>query len=242
MKYTHYVALGDSMSIDLYPSLDLDADVEELPVGAASLLYRNHDATWPKMSGVDLATRFAGIEFCNLAADGARTIDVEGPQLSKLRARVPAGAAAVVTLTAGGNDLLLAFDADDHLDRATRDAAVHVGRCVEGILAHLPGAVVLVTTVYDPTDGSGVLPGDEEQLGQLPVEYLFDFNDRVRDLANGERVRVADAQRHFRGRGADAVEDERWYWPDNPIEPGARGAHELRRLWLATLDGPESEA
>jgi lysophospholipase L1-like esterase len=237
MKYTHYVALGDSMSIDLYPSLDLDADVEELPIGAASLLYRNHDATWSKMSGVDLSTRFPGIEFVNLAADGARTIDVQGPQLAKMRARVPAGSAAVVTLTAGGNDLLLAFDADDHLDRAARDAALHVQRCVEAIVTHLPDAIVLVTTVYDPTDGSGVLPGDAETLGELPVEYLFDFNDRVRDLADGDRVRVADAQRHFRGWGADAAVGERWYWPENPIEPGARGAHELRRLWLETLNG-----
>ena len=57
--FAQYVALGDSMSIDLYPALDAgETDVavalersvlagNVAPLGAASLLYQNDDARWP---------------------------------------------------------------------------------------------------------------------------------------------------------------------------------------------------
>ena len=57
--FRSYVALGDSMSIDLYPALDAgEVDVAVAlervpeagavaPLGAASLLHRNDDARWP---------------------------------------------------------------------------------------------------------------------------------------------------------------------------------------------------
>ena len=57
--FTRYIALGDSMSIDLYPALDAgEVDVvvalerrpqagNVAPLGAASLLDRNDDARWP---------------------------------------------------------------------------------------------------------------------------------------------------------------------------------------------------
>src|SRR3954452_4529328 len=75
-----YVALGDSMSIDLYPALDAgDIDVAVAlernatagrveALGAASLFYRNDDARWPEEIGNDLASRFPAIEYANLAA------------------------------------------------------------------------------------------------------------------------------------------------------------------------------
>ena len=56
-----YVALGDSMSIDLYPRLELEgrgalSAGSPAAVGAASLLHRNHDSLWPAFEGRDLAT------------------------------------------------------------------------------------------------------------------------------------------------------------------------------------------
>jgi hypothetical protein len=60
---TKYIALGDSMSIDLYPALDAgEVDVavalERMPtvgrvaaLGAASLLYQNSDELWPDDTG-----------------------------------------------------------------------------------------------------------------------------------------------------------------------------------------------
>jgi lysophospholipase L1-like esterase len=237
-SYDHYIALGDLISIDLYPSLDVGKDHGQLPIGAASLLFRNHDATWPESSGIDLASRFPGIEALNLTRDGDCTTDVLSTQLRTMRRQVPAGRSALITLTAGGNDLLVAFDHDrDGLAEAVIKIATNLERCVEEIHAHLPGATIIVTTVYDPTDGTGLLPGAAGELGELPVQFLDEYNDRIRQLANGRSILVADAQQHFQGRGRQAQEHERWYWAINPIEPNARGANEIRKLWLATLDG-----
>src|SRR3954467_13502811 len=118
MSFTSYVALGDSVSIDLYPALDageIDVAValerdpgagNVAPVGAASLLHQNDDARWPEDQGDDLATRYPGIEFRNLATDGATIGDVFGEQLTQLDA---SDAETLVTLSVGGNDLLSAF-------------------------------------------------------------------------------------------------------------------------------------
>jgi hypothetical protein len=109
--FTRYVALGDSMSMDLYPALDageidvavaLERDPQAgsvAAIGAASLLYQNDDARWPDEQGNDLVTRYPGITLQNLAADGASIGDVFGEQLSQLDATDDA---TLVTLTVGG--------------------------------------------------------------------------------------------------------------------------------------------
>jgi hypothetical protein len=37
--------------------------------------------------------------------------------------------------------------------------------------------------------------------------------------------------RHFLGHGVSVPQSERWYWARNLIEPNARGASEIRRVW-----------
>src|SRR5437762_10490657 len=108
MSFAAYVALGDSMSIDLYPARDaagrgLVAPPEAL--GAAALLARNHDPTWPEFQGRDLAHLWPGIEVHLFASDGATTETVLLEQLGRLRA-LDRTAETLVTLTVGGNDLL----------------------------------------------------------------------------------------------------------------------------------------
>jgi hypothetical protein len=90
MHFVRYIALGDSMSIDLYPALDageIDVAValERLasvggvaPIGAASLLHQNAEARWPTYIGDDLESRCPGITFQNLASDGATVGEVFG--------------------------------------------------------------------------------------------------------------------------------------------------------------------
>jgi len=68
VELAHYLALGDSVSIDLYPALDAGATdvavaLERLPdvgavapLGAASLLFRNDDVRWPEFMGRDLVS------------------------------------------------------------------------------------------------------------------------------------------------------------------------------------------
>jgi hypothetical protein len=101
---------------------------------------------------------------------------------------------------------------------------------------HFPSATLILTTVYDPTDGTGDLPGVSEVVGPLPMDLLETFNDTVRDLARDTPgARLAEAQRHFLGHGLTAPAADRWYWDRNPIEPAARGAR-IRRLWLGALE------
>ena len=83
MSYSEYIAVGDSVSIDLYPALDLgETDVAVAlervvqagaiaPVGAASLFHTNDVDRWPDFSGDDLASRYPGITMTNRCIVGA---------------------------------------------------------------------------------------------------------------------------------------------------------------------------
>jgi lysophospholipase L1-like esterase len=226
------------MSSDHYPTCDvrnLDAPPGRLdPLGAAALLHSNDDARWPEFRGRDLARLHPTIEFLNLAEDGAMIDDVATEELARL-GRDSDDPGVLLTLTAGGNDLLDALAAGQRLDREVRRIERRYTELVETVLEELPAGTLVLTTVYDPTDGTGRLPG-LESAGPLPLEFLDRFNQTVRDLAReSDRVLLADVHRRFLGHGVTAPERERWYWRRNPIEPNARGASEIRRVWLETV-------
>jgi lysophospholipase L1-like esterase len=238
MPFTFYVALGDSMSTDHYPTCDvrnLDLPPDHLdPLGAAALLHRNDDARWPEFAGRDLLRRSPRLEFLNLAEDGAMIADVATEELARL-GRDSSDPGFVLTVTAGGNDLLDALLAGRQLDRAVRRIARDYTDLVESIREELPRATLVLTTVYDPTDGTGSLPG-LEAYDPLPLEYLRGFNDQVRETARTSGAALADVHRHFLGHGVTAPEQNRWYWQHNLIEPNARGASEIRRVWWEVLE------
>jgi len=238
MRYSLYVALGDSMSTDHYPTCDvrgLDGPPARLdPLGAAALLHSNDDGRWREFRGRDLELLNHATEFLNLAEDGAMIDDVATEELARL-GRDSHDPGILLTLTAGGNDLLDALGTRRSLDREMRRIEQRYADLVATIREELPAATLVLTTVYDPTDGTGRLSG-LEGLGALPLEYLRRFNDGVRHLADEDAgTLVADVHRHFLGHGLSAPEDERWYWRQNPIEPSARGASEIRRVWLETV-------
>ena len=158
-----YVALGDSMSIDRYPDLDhADRQTLALPVtglGAASLLARNDDDVWPEFAGRDLVTISPGIDCRFEARDGATTEFVLDSQMDVLPSIDPEGD-ALVTLTAGGNDLLALIGATDRAGQAGVRAVLDNLDAILGVVRdRLPRAMVLVANVYDPTDGTGDLEG-----------------------------------------------------------------------------------
>jgi acyl-CoA thioesterase I len=239
MRFTHYVALGDSMSTDEYPTcdlLELDAVPSELlPSGAAALMHRNLDDRWPEFARTDLATLCPGIEARVLASDGAMIEDVLTEEVA-LTGRDTQGARLLVTLTAGGNDLLDALTVDRKLAEVLEEISGRYAELVTTLRDEFPGAVLLLTTVYDPTDGSGLLPDLSDRYGRLPIEHLQRFNDHVRRLAGRiPGARLADVHRHFLGHGVSAPPAERWYWRGSLIEPSARGASEIRRVWWRAL-------
>jgi lysophospholipase L1-like esterase len=238
MSYSLYVALGDSMSIDHYPTCDvrrLDLPPARLdPLGAASQLFRNDDTRWPEFRGRDLVSTSPGVRILNLAVDGATIDDVTTEELARL-GHDSNDPGILVTLTVGGNDLLGALFAGGRLDHAVRRILGRYTELVETIREELPNATLVLTTVYDPTDGTGILPG-LEGYGRLPLEYLDRFNHHVRTAAaSSERTELADVHRHFLAHGVTAPESDRWYWNRSLVEPNARGASEIRRVWLGAL-------
>jgi lysophospholipase L1-like esterase len=246
--FAAYVALGDSVSIDLYPALDAgETDVavalERLadagavaPIGAASLLHRNDDARWPEERGADLATWYPGITNENLAADGATIGDVFGDQMPRLAAT---DARTLITITIGGNDLLSAFanrPRKSLLAAIARDVGDAYEFLLDAVRRTRPNALVLLTTIYDPCDLLGRIPGVLVDGGRVQLGVLAGLNDRIRTLARGTPgVALADVHVRFLGHGASAPEADRWYWRRSLIEPNARGASEIRRVWREAL-------
>lgn len=248
IEFARYIALGDSVSIDLYPALDAgEVDVavalerdpsagRVAPLGAASLLYENADDRWPEFAGDDLVSRVPGIEFRNLSTDGATIGEVFGEQMSQLG---ETDEPTLVTLTVGGNDLLSAYGSRARrslLDRIENDIADAYDFLLDTLRTKLPAGTFVIATVYDPSDRSGRIPGVYDEAGPLPLEILDRFNAHVRTLATGTpRTILADVHAHFLGHGASAAESDQWYWRRSLIEPNARGAHEVRVVWLETL-------
>src|SRR5215211_2948882 len=155
---SQYVALGDSMTIGEYPALDAGARYRRsfTNVGAGALLYNNCDELFPEFRGRDLKTGSESLEFVDLSSDGATLPTVE----SQVRSVTPA--ATIITLTVGGNDLLGAYWSA----KSERGLGADVERISDGfdtliakIRAAAPKALLVLTTVYDPTDGTGRMPG-----------------------------------------------------------------------------------
>lgn len=255
MEFSSYIALGDSVSIDLYPALDageieVAVALERVPsagrvapLGAASLLYRNSEEMWPEEIGNDLTSRYPGISFENLAADGATIGDVFGEQLPLLaRTDDP----TLVTLTVGGNDLLSALGhrpGKTLLEGIANDVVQAYDLLVDSIRAARPTSVVILSTVYDPSDRTGRVPGVFDESGTLSLRGLDFFNDHVRRFARGTPwALLADVYAHFLGHGVTAPETDRWYWRRSLIEPNAAGANEIRRVWLDALLASERPA
>lgn len=230
--FTEYIALGDSISIDIYPAADAERrypgrfSTDQL--GAASLLFRNDDKFWPEFRGRDLTSKIQGIRANDLTADGATTDSL----LRQIERISHSDAATLVTITAGGNDLL------GHIGSRGPSPSPQIFErlrtAVTRILEKRPNATIVIGTVYDPSDGTNVLDG----RGRLDreAEWLADYNERIRKYVNTDkRFRLADIQRHFLGHGLTAPENDRWYLRESIIEPSARGASEVRRLWLDAI-------
>jgi lysophospholipase L1-like esterase len=220
---SHYIALGDSMSIDDYPGEGK---------GAASLLYKNLNNTYPEFHGKDLQTTYPGIKFTNLAVDGATTIDILHHQLKKIHAH--RSQPVLFTLTAGGNDILTGENAEDIIFRL--DAIVHE------LLNNYPLANLIIGTVYDPTDTTKILFEDRPPLEQ-EYETFELVNDAIRGFAKHPRTKIVDVFAHFLGHGNFYNDPQNpYYRKEDPslwylltIEPNARGAHEIRRLFWDAL-------
>ncbi len=231
---THYVALGDSISIDDYSGGP--------GCGGASLLFANRDDDFPEWRGHDLLSADRDTRFSLLATDGAtvRTLlDKQLPRLKGLRPRP-----TLVTVTIGGNDLLGAYGDTGAARRVIVRVQAALARAVPEIAGLLaPSGRIVVGTVYDPSDGTG----DAVQLG-LPswpdgVAVIEELNAVLREVAACHGATVAEIAEHFRGHGllaGDPAQPDprpavRDLWFCHLIEPNAWGAGGVREaFWTAT--------
>lgn len=204
-----YLALGDSISIDEYPYRETGV----ANIGAASLFARA------------LRKRYPGIRCDNLTADGATTDDVLRGQLPHVRATQEP---AIVTITAGGNDLLLNLRAVRPPVRLVEGVVDRIARIVDEMQRMLPNATILLGTIYDPSDGTNILDGEHLER---EAKWLARLNDAIRALASRDGVVLADIHARFLGHGLSAPERERWYWSELVFEPNAEGARQVARLW-----------
>jgi lysophospholipase L1-like esterase len=164
--------------------------------------------------------RKLGVDLVDLTSDGNTTQGV----LADL-ARAPA-AADVVTLTAGGNDLLLG-----HLPRAILRRLHQIAQRIQPL-----GNRVIVNTIYDPSDGDNDLGRRELGLSRLATielrRRLNAVNGGIAKLAQSHGFLLADLERLFHGHGV--ASNERWFV--QVIEPNLAGATAIAEHWYDLLN------
>jgi lysophospholipase L1-like esterase len=194
----HYLALGDSISIDLYTGV---------PGGGAVSQF---------------AARIGAQVVENLCYDGCTTEGVL--DMLSVVSIVP----TVVTVTVGGNDLLLC-------------AGRPPEPCLSAIMANLASIAdqlaafrcpVIINTIYDPTDGDDVFA----PLLGIPPDFraiYVQLNAAIRTLAATRGFLLADLQALFHGHGIAA--DAPWFV--QRIEPNHPGATAIAQEWMRLYQG-----
>jgi lysophospholipase L1-like esterase len=198
----HYLAVGDSISIDDY--------TEVQGGGAAS----------------QFARLVAATHFQDLTRDG-RTTDGVLEVMSQVTITPD-----VVTLTAGGNDFLQnAYriaspirSSSGSWEAVTGPPLENLKRIAERLAAF--GCPVILNTIYDPTDGDDALIASFG-VGLGAREAYNTLNDGIRDIAREYGFLLSDLEELFRGHGAVAADT----WIVGQIEPNYAGATAIAYHW-----------
>ena len=163
--------------------------------------------------------RKLGLDLVDLTRDGNTTQGV----LADLAA-APA-AADVVTLTAGGNDLL-----GGDLPRAILRRLHQIAERIEPL-----GARVIVNTIYDPSDADNDVGRRELGVSRLATlalrRRLNAVNSGLVRLSRQHGFLLADLERIFHGHGVASTEP----WFVNVIEPNLAGATAIAEHWCELL-------
>lgn len=169
----HYLALGDSISIDEYTGI---------PGGGAASQF---------------ARAVPADTFQDLTGDGWMT-----QQVQKALSRIE-GSPNVITLTVGGNDLLaLLLQKDEPAILDGRNILLIISR-IQEICVHLRktyDARLILNTVYDPTDGDAGHLADAHLPVEV-LKMLGELNHGIRLVARAYGARVSDLEKLFKGHG-----------------------------------------
>jgi lysophospholipase L1-like esterase len=163
--------------------------------------------------------RTLGLELVDLTSDGNTTSGV----LEDLH-RLPS-AADLVTLTAGGNDLL-----HDQLPDGILTGLDKIADQLQTL-----GVPVIFNTVYDPSDGDDQVGQRELGLSAAAVRELrrrlHATNAGIRELAARRGFRLADLEHLFHGHGVMSTQP----WFVERIEPNLDGATAIANHWQELL-------
>jgi lysophospholipase L1-like esterase len=163
--------------------------------------------------------RKLGLDLLDLTRDGNTTHGV----LADL-AQAPT-AADIVTLTAGGNDLLLG-----HLPRAILHRLQQIAVRIQPL-----GARVVINTIYDPSDGDNEVGRRELGLSRLATielrRRLNTVNRGIAHLARDHGFLLADLERLFHRHGVTSNDP----WFVQVIEPNLAGAAAIAEHWYELL-------
>jgi acyl-CoA thioesterase-1 len=134
-------------------------------------------------------------------------------------------AANVVTLTAGGNDLLVGEP-----PRAILRRLDQIAQRVRPL-----GGRVVINTIYDPSDGDNDVGRRHLGLSRLAAiqlrRRLNALNGGIRNLADDYGFVLADLEQLFHGHGV--ASDEPWFV--QVIEPNLAGATAIAEHWYSLL-------
>jgi len=233
MTYSVYIGMGDSISIDYYTGIPYG--------GGISLFYRNLDDMYPDFRGRDLVSLFPGIECFNIAVDGERASGMAGQLeiLTNIARKKGVGDRALVTLTIGGNDILAFINTRYFAGRSFQSRLdmflLELQNRINNILSEIRDAFnndvdIIIGSIYDPTDGSGILYGMD--ISSV-LSSLEEINEAIMNLGVRHGAAFADIHNHFLGHGNGT--DDCWYTGE--IEPNSKGGSEVRRVFWETLTG-----
>lgn len=213
----------------------------------SKLLRDNNDARWPDFMGDDLTARYGELEVVDVSRSGAETPDLIDRQIPDLAGRGPFPGHSLVFITIGGNDLVGGLTSPGALANVPAEVEANIEAAVDELNAVLTGgASILITNIYEPTDGEGQTNACFFGLRVDSAEpALDDANGRTLALAQDKGFAWVDLRAHFKGHGfnhdrttIDAYDeaDPTLWLQDDCIHPTPRGHHEIRRLFLAALD------
>ena len=217
----------------------------------ASLLVDN-TSTWPEWDGIDLATRYPGIDVVDVSQGGSWTGTVLNDQIDRLEDQVtlPLEGEALVIITAGGNDLQSVLMNPSGVEKRVEKTVANWSEMAEYFLddQRFPdGSTLLMANVYEPTDAVGQVGSCFYGLNiSSLLPSLHDANTQLRGLAEDMGFSALDMRGTFLGHGFYYSDQTNVYyneadptlWMANDcIHPNPRGHHEIRAMFWRAIAG-----
>lgn len=222
------------------------------------LILENMTSEWPDHDDEDLESLYPNLtDVIDVSRGGATTGSLLNGQLSDLSDELGTEVAGetIVVVTVGGNDMqsaipMVLFGGD----AAGENAISGVIENMEEMLDYFDdttrfpdGVFVYLANVYEPTDGTGYVSNCFFGQNLSSVWHHFEAaNSAIRDLAESRDIALVDISAHFQGHGYHATDSTNaYYHGDDPttwfssdcIHPNDRGHHELRRVFMAAIEG-----